>query len=74
MDSHSIIYIFHSDTSEIANAAAANTALARDIHFVLTALVISDFNFKNVEYNLLWKDQSIGKFNALGLPEPLDKF
>lgn len=48
MDSHSIIYIFHSDTSEIANAAAANTALARDIHFVLTALVISDFNFKNV--------------------------
>ena len=34
----------------------------------------TEFKFKNGEYELLWKEQPIGKFNALGLPEPLDKF
>ena len=34
----------------------------------------TDFKFMNGEYELLRKEQPIGKFNALGLPEPLDKF
>ena len=34
----------------------------------------TEFKFKNGEYELLWKVQPIDKFNALGLPEPLDKF
>ena len=34
----------------------------------------SEFKFKNGEYELLWKEQLIGKFNVLGLSEPLDKF
>ena len=39
-----------------------------------TRLQQTDFKFMNGEYELLWKEQPIGKFNALGLPEPLDKF
>ena len=39
-----------------------------------TRLQQTDFKFMNAEYELLWKEQLIGKFNSLGLPEPLDKF
>ena len=44
------------------------------IEIYKTRLQQTDFKFINGEYELLWKEQPIGKFNELGLPEPLDKF
>ena len=44
------------------------------IEIYKTRLQQTEFKFKNGEYELLWKEQPIGKLNALGLPESLDKF